>query len=67
MRHKKRGGPKCTHFIVFSSYLASIEYLTEAYICVKIAYYLEISLITVIYKRIGKFWYIKQSELNNSK
>jgi hypothetical protein len=24
---------------------------------------LEISLITVIYKRIGKFWYITQSEL----
>jgi hypothetical protein len=26
---------------------------------------LETSLITVIYKRIGKFWYITQSELNN--
>jgi hypothetical protein len=25
---------------------------------------LQISLITVIYKRIGKFWYITQSELN---
>ena len=28
---------------------------------------LEISLITVIYKRIGKFWYITQSELNSCK
>ena len=28
---------------------------------------LEISLITVIYKRIGKFWYIAQSELNSCK
>ena len=27
---------------------------------------LQISLITVIYKRIGKFWYITQSELNSS-
>ena len=26
---------------------------------------LEISSITVIYKRIGKFWYITQSELNS--
>ena len=28
---------------------------------------LETSLITVIYKRIGKFWYITQSELNSGK
>ena len=28
---------------------------------------LEISLISVIYKRIGKFWYIAQSELNSCK
>jgi hypothetical protein len=28
---------------------------------------LEISLITVLYKRIGKFWYITQSELNSCK
>jgi hypothetical protein len=28
---------------------------------------LEINLITVIYKRIGKFWYITQSELNSCK
>ena len=28
---------------------------------------LETSLITVIYKRIGKFWYITQSELNTCK
>jgi hypothetical protein len=28
---------------------------------------LEISLITVKYKRIGKFWYITQSELNSCK
>jgi len=27
----------------------------------------EISLITVIYKRIGKLWYITQSELNSCK
>jgi hypothetical protein len=31
----------------------------------KLLIMLEISLITVIYKRIGKFWYITQSELNN--
>jgi hypothetical protein len=28
---------------------------------------LEISLINVIYKRIGKIWYITQSELNSCK
>jgi hypothetical protein len=28
---------------------------------------LEISLITVKYKRIGKFWYITRSELNSCK
>ena len=28
---------------------------------------LEVTLITVIYKRIGKFWYITQSELNSCK
>ena len=28
---------------------------------------LEISLITVIYKRIGKIWYIAHSELNSCK
>jgi hypothetical protein len=28
---------------------------------------LEIGLINVIYKRIGKFWYITQSELNSCK
>jgi hypothetical protein len=28
---------------------------------------LKISLITVIYKRIGKFWYIAQSELESCK
>jgi hypothetical protein len=28
---------------------------------------LEISLINVIYKRIGKFWYITQTEHNSSK
>ena len=49
-------------------YNLAIKYTTEAYICVKIAYYVrEISLITVIYKRIGKFWYITQSDLNSCK
>ena len=33
----------------------------------KLLIMLEISLITVIYKRIGKFWYITQSELNSCK
>ena len=32
----KKGGSKCKHFIVFSY---RIKYTTEAYICVKIAYY----------------------------
>jgi hypothetical protein len=47
-----------------SLYLA-IKYTTEVYIYVLIM--LEISLITVIYKRMGKFWYITQSELNSCK
>ena len=33
----------------------------------KLLIMLEISLITVIYKRIGKLWYITQSELNSGK
>ena len=49
------------------SYYLAIKYTTEAYIRVKIAIMLETSLITVIYKRIGKFWYITQSELNSCK
>ena len=50
-----------------SQYLA-IKYTTEAYIYVlKLLIMLEISLITVIYQRIGKFWYMTQTELNSSK
>jgi hypothetical protein len=33
----------------------------------KLLIMLEISLIVVIYKKIGKFWYITQSELNSCK
>ena len=35
--------------------------------CKQLLIMLEISLITVIYKRIGKFWYITQSALNRCK
>ena len=33
----------------------------------KLLIMLEINLITAIYKKIGKFWYITQSELNSYK
>ena len=58
---RKKGGAKCKHFIVFR--LLDIQ-LRHIYV-LKLLIMLEISLITVIYKRIGKFCYITQSELNS--
>ena len=43
------------------SYYLAIKDTAEAYICV------DISLITVIYKRISKLLYITQSEVNSCK
>jgi type IV secretory pathway TraG/TraD family ATPase VirD4 len=48
-----------------SIWLLNIQ-LRNVYV-LKLLIMLEISLITVIYKRIGKFWYITQSELNSCK
>ena len=59
----KKGGAKYKHFIVFR--LLNIQ-VRHIYV-LKLLIMLEISLITVIYKRIGKFWYITQSELNSCK
>jgi hypothetical protein len=45
-----------------------IKHTTEVYIYVlKLLIMLEINLITIIYKRISKLWYITQAELNSCK
>jgi type IV secretory pathway TraG/TraD family ATPase VirD4 len=49
----------------YSIYLLNIQ-LRHIYV-LKLLIMSEISLITVIYKRIGKFWHITQSELNSCK
>jgi hypothetical protein len=48
-----------------SIWLLNIQ-LRNVYV-LKLLIMLEISLITVIYKRIDKFWYITQSELDSCK
>ncbi len=62
MGRKKGGGLNAN-----ISYYLAIKYTTEAYYVLRLLIMLETSLITVIYKRIGKFWYITQSELNSCK
>jgi type IV secretory pathway TraG/TraD family ATPase VirD4 len=65
MGRKKRGA-KCKHFIVFSYYIYIHIQMRHIYV-LKLLIMLEISLINVIYNRIGKIWYITQSELNSCK
>ena len=57
------GGAKCKHFIVFSYLNIQLRHICVLTLLIM----LEISLITVMNKRIGKFWYITQSELNSCK